>query len=216
LWYFLYVRSKIRRQSALVKLVRNVVSKEIRHGRLDEELLNIALERDEIIRDRFDHIIAESPILDVPDTIAASEMFRRAAKLLAPRMKTDEQQFFELLQAREADSSTVIQPGLAIPHVIVKGRKLFDILMLRCKGGVIFPGHDVPVHIAFVLAGSEDQRNFHLRALMAISHVVGEAEFFRRWMTAPGSEHLRDIVLLSGRQRDTAAIDGGGQTTGTT
>ena len=121
---------------------------------------------------------------------------------MAERMNTDAKKFFELLQAREADSSTVIQPGLAIPHVVVPGENLFDVLMLRCKGGVIFPGHEVPVHIAFILAGSKDQRNFHLRALMAISNIVGEPEFFRRWMTAHGSEHLRDIVLLSGRTRD--------------
>jgi len=117
-------------------------------------------------------------------------------------MATSEQKLFELLQAREAESSTVIQPGLAIPHVIVEGRDLFDILMLRCKGGVVFPESEVPVHIAFVLIGSADQRNFHLRALMAISHVVGEPEFFKRWMTAPSSRHLRDVVLLSGRRRD--------------
>jgi len=202
LWYFAYVRSRIRRESALVKLVRNVVSKEIRHGGLDEELLTIALERDEVTRDRFDHIIAESPILDIPGATTASEMFGQAAKLLAPRMHSDEKTLLALLEAREKESSTVIQPGLAIPHILVAGRDLFDILMVRSKGGVLFPGSDVPVHIAFVLLGSEDQRNFHLRALMAISHVVGEPEFFRRWMTAAGAEHLRDIVLLSERKRD--------------
>ena len=202
LWYCVYVRSRIIRVSALVRLVRKAVSREIRHGHLDAELLDIALERDEVVRDRFDRIIAKSPILDVPDAITASDMFGRAATLLAPRMDTDEKQLVELLQAREAESSTVIQPGLAIPHVVVPGRDLFDILILRSKGGVLFPGHDVPVHVAFVLVGSEDQRNFHLRALMAVSLVAGEPDFFRRWITAPAGEHLRDIVLLSGRKRD--------------
>lgn len=201
----MYVRTRIVRVSALVRLVRNVVSKEIRHGRLDQELLDIALERDEITQDRFDHIIAESPILDVSEAITASDMFGEAARLLAPRMKSDDKTLLALLEAREAESSTVIQPGLAIPHVIVEGRDLFDILLFRCKGGVLFPGHDVPVHVAFVLVGSADQRNFHLRALMAISYVVGEPEFFRRWMIAPSANHLRDIVLLSGRKRDAAS-----------
>ena len=205
LWYFVYVRSRIIRESALVKLVRNVVSKEIRHGDLDKELLNIALERDEIVRDRFDEIIAASPILDIHEETTASEMFARAAQLLAPRMGMDAGRLVELLEAREAESSTVIQPGLAIPHMIVPGRGLFDVLLMRCKAGVSFPGREAPVHIAFMLVGSEDERNFHLRALMAISHVAGEPEFFRRWMTAPGPEHLRDIVLLSKRRRDDRA-----------
>ena len=203
LWYLAYVRFRIKRVSALVQLVKNVVSREIGRGHLDDELLNIALERDEIIHDRFDHIISKSPILDVPGAITSSDMFLRAAKLLAPRIGIDEQKLCELLQRREDQSSTVIKPGLAIPHIVVEGRDLFDILILRCKGGVLFPGQDVPVHTAFVLVGSEDQRNFHLRALMAISHVVAEPEFSRRWMIAPGAEHLRDILLLSGRRRDT-------------
>ena len=205
LWYLVYVRSRIIRVSALVRLVRNVVSKEIRHGGLDKELLDIALERDEIVQDRFDRIVAKSPILDLSQAMNAETMFRHAAETLAPRMKTDEQSLLELLEAREADSSTVIQPGLAIPHVVVPGRGLFDILMIRCKAGVTFPGHDVPVHIAFVLAGSADERNFHLRALMAISYVVDEPEFFRRWLTVAGPEHLRDLVLLSKRKRDLAS-----------
>ena len=201
-WYVAYVRSRIRRVSALVHMVRGAVSKEIRHARLDDELLDIALERDEITHDRFDNVIADSLILDIPEAVTASEMFSRAAELLAPRMNSDRQTLLELFEAREADSSTVIQPGFAIPHIIVPGEDLFDVLMLRCKGGVTFPGQDAPVYVAFVLIGSADQRNFHLRALMAVSYIVGEPEFFQRWLTAGTSEHLRDIVLMSSRQRD--------------
>jgi len=201
-WYLSYVRTRILRVSALVQWTRNVVAKEIRYGDLDRELLNIALERDDITHDRFDRIIADSPILDITEPIEAPEMFRRVAGLLSPRLEIDEKELLELLLAREAESSTVIQPGFAIPHVIVPGRKLFDVLMLRCKGGVTFSGHDAAVHVAFILIGSRDERNFHLRALMAISFVIGDSEFFQRWLTAPSSEHLRDIVLLSGRPRD--------------
>ena len=202
LWYLLYVRARIVRESAFVHMVRNIVSKEIRRGKLDQELLEIALERDEVSGDRFDRIVTKSDILDISGAVTAADLFTQAARALAPRLDTDEKTLFDLFQAREADSSTVIQPGLAIPHIIVDGKDLFDVLMVRCKGGVIFEGQASPVHIAFILIGSRDERNFHLRALMAISHIVGEPEFFKRWMTAPNSEHLRDIVLLSGRQRD--------------
>jgi len=201
-WYIIYVRVRITRVSALVQWVRNVVAKEISHGDIDKELMDIALERDDITRDRFDQIIADCPILDIAEPINSSDMFQRAAQLLAPRLDMEQRRLFELFEAREAASSTVIQPGFAIPHIIVEGRRIFDILILRCRGGVSFPGHQAPVHAAFVSIGSEDERNFHLRALMAISQVVGSPEFFKRWITGPGAEHLRDIVLLSGRTRD--------------
>jgi len=201
-WYIVYVRVRITRVSALVQWVRNVVAKEISHGDIDKELLDIALERDDITRDRFDQIVAGCPVLDIAEPITSSDMFQRAAELLAPRLQMEQQHLFGLLETREAASSTVIQPGFAIPHVIVEGRNMFDILILRCRGGVSFPGHEAPVHAAFISIGSEDERNFHLRALMAISYVVGAPEFFKRWITGSGAEHLRDIVLLSGRPRD--------------
>jgi len=201
LWYLIYVRTRIKRRSALVHMVEGIVSKEMQRAELDQELLEIALDRDDVSLDRFDRLVQDAPILDIPDAVTASELFARAAEALSPRLSIPEQELLHLFEAREAESSTVLQPGLAIPHVIVEGKNLFDVLMVRCQGGALFPNQDSPVHIAFVLIGSADQRNFHLRALMAISFVVGEPYFFRRWLTAPTSEHLRDIVILSSRQR---------------
>ncbi|GAG39859.1 unnamed protein product, partial [marine sediment metagenome] len=147
-------------------------------------------------------LIKDCEILDLKGPLSAEQLFRRSAEALAPRLNIDEQKLLDLLTQREAESSTVIQPGLAIPHIIVDGRKLFDILPIRCKEGMAFPGHDQPVQVAFILAGSRDERNYHLRALMAIAHIVQEKQFLERWLNAPEAEHLRDIVLLSGRERD--------------
>jgi mannitol/fructose-specific phosphotransferase system IIA component (Ntr-type) len=84
----------------------------------------------------------------------------------------------------------------------VEGTDLFELALVRCRGGVVFSELHPPVHTAFVLIGSSDQRGYHLRALMAIAHVVQEAGFRERWMEAANAEQLRDIVLLSSRKRD--------------
>jgi len=57
--------------------------------------------------------------------------------------------------------------------------------------------------VMFILAGSKDQRNYHLRALMAIAQIVREKSFEERWLAARGAEGLRNLILLSGRRRDT-------------
>ncbi len=202
LWYVLYVRTRIAGESAFVYMVKNIVSKDIYRSQLEEELKEIALERDEVTHDRFDRLIKDCEILDLEGPLSAEQLFRRSAEALAPRLNIDQQKLLDLLTRREGESSTVIQPGLAIPHIIVDGRKLFDILPIRCKEGVTFPGHDQPVQVAFILAGSRDERNYHLRALMAIAHIVQEEQFVERWLNAPEAEHLRDILLLSGRKRD--------------
>lgn len=201
-WYFLYVRSRIQRESALAFLLKRVFSRETGRSTLEDELRQIALERDEVTHDRFDHIIHDAEIVDVDRSITADEMFEIIADYLAPRLDAEPEDLIAKFRRREAQSSTVIQPGLAVPHVMVDGHGLFDILMLRCREGVTFPGQDKPVRMVFVLVGSEDERNFHLRALMAVAHIVQEPEFERRWLQAGDLEHLRDLVLLSSRQRD--------------
>jgi basic amino acid/polyamine antiporter, APA family len=201
LWYVIYVRVRGERESALVYIVRSVVSREIYRSELEEELKQIALERDEVTRDRFDRLISKCAILDLPTSIQSDEMFRRASAALAPRLEIDPERLFELFQQREAQSSTVLQPGLAIPHIIIDGEKMFDILLIRCREGVFFPGRNEPVQVAFVLVGTRDERNYHLRALMSIAHIVQEQDFVTRWLAAPEAENLRDIVLLSTRKR---------------
>ena len=55
----------------------------------------------------------------------------------------------------------------------------------------------------FFLAGTKDERNYHLRALMAIAQVVQEKDFYDRWFAARDTDALRNLLLLSKRKRDT-------------
>lgn len=201
LWYLVYVQRRIDRESAIVYLVKRIVSKHIQRSGIEDELKQIALERDEIAPDRFDKLIKNCPILDIKEKITAKELFARSAEVLAPRLGIDEKKIYELLIEREKESETVIAPGLAIPHIVVDGENVFEVLPVRCCDGVVFSELGEPVRTAFVLIGSSDERNYHLRALMSIAHIVSEADFERRWSAAANIEQLRDIVLLSGRKR---------------
>jgi hypothetical protein len=53
----------------------------------------------------------------------------------------------------------------------------------------------------FVLAGTKDERNFHLRALAAIAQIGQDLHFYKKWIRAKGEEALRDTVLLGKRLR---------------
>ena len=205
IWYAAYVHHRIDRESALVYLVKRITSKAIQRSGLEDELKTISLERDAVELDRFDHLVKECVILDIEEGLSARELFSRVADALAERLDVTRQALYELFLERERESSTVVQPGLAIPHVIVKGHRLFDVVLVRCKGGVSFSELHQPVRTAFVLIGSPDQRNYHLRALMTIARIVQEPDFHQRWSQARGVEQLRDVVLLSTRQRENHA-----------
>ena len=120
---------------------------------------------------------------------------------MADRLGVGAPSLLEALRVREDAASTVIGRGLAIPHVVVDGKGTFDILLARCRKGIAFDGDPCPVHAAFVLIGTADERNFHLRALAAIAQVVQAPDFEARWMAARGEQALRDLVLLGERRR---------------
>jgi len=200
-WHLAYARPRGARESALVHLVRRVLAREFRRSALETELREIALERDEVVRDRFDRLVERCPVLDVPGGLSADEMFRQAAEVLSPRLGVKAEVLLEKLRAREAESSTVIQRGLAIPHVVVDGEGLFDLVLVRSKEGIDFGGGQPPVHTAFILVGSPDERNFHLRALSAVAQMVLDPGFEKAWTSAGDAEALRDVVLLGKRAR---------------
>jgi len=95
----------------------------------------------------------------------------------------------------------VIREGLAIPHIVIGGEHKFRILLARCKNGIKFPKAKTPVHVVFILAGTKDERNFHLRALAAIAEIAQHKSFDKRWLEARNIGELRDIILLGERKR---------------
>ncbi len=201
-WYLLYVYRRVSRASAVMHVVERVTDRELKSVTLENELRDILLERDDVIEDRFDHLIRECKILDIDGAISAEDIFRQVSSILAEKLQTNEYVLFEKFLHREAEGGTVVQPGFAIPHIVVEGENKFDVLLIRARGGINFPHAPDPVKIMFVLAGSKDERNYHLRALMAIAQVAQEKDFEKRWFAARDTEAIRNLILLSTRKRD--------------
>jgi amino acid transporter/mannitol/fructose-specific phosphotransferase system IIA component (Ntr-type) len=201
-WFLLYVYRRVSRASAVMHVVERVTDRELKSVTLENELRDILLERDDVIEDRFDRLIRDCQILDIEGEISAENIFRRVSNILAEKLETNEYVLFEKFLHREAEGGTVIQPGFAIPHIVVEGEHKFEVLLIRACDGINFPHAPDPVKIMFILAGSKDERNYHLRALMAIAQVAQEKDFEKRWFAARDTEAIRNLILLSTRKRD--------------
>lgn len=201
LLWFLISAPKLKRQSALMHWVERVTDRELVDTSLEEELKEIIHHRDAVIKDRFDHLIERCPVLDIKEKLSRDEFFERVAAVLAPRLSLDSREIKRLLIKREEESHTVIEKGLAIPHIVVPGENKFEVVLVRAQEGIVFSAEEEPVHSIFVLAGTRDERNFHLRALMAIANTVREHDFYESFMRARDAAMLRIIVLSSPRKR---------------
>jgi mannitol/fructose-specific phosphotransferase system IIA component (Ntr-type) len=199
LWFFVSART-LKRESALMHLVERVTAKELVETSLEDELKEILHKRDNVIKDRFDHLIEDCPVLDLDSRMDRDTFFSLIAEELSSRLGVKARIIKDLLIKRELQSTTVIEKELALPHIVVEGSQKFEVIVVRAKDSIDFSPHGL-VKVAFVLAGSKDERNFHLCALMAIANIVREQQFLSHFMKAKTPEQLKMVILSSTRKR---------------
>jgi len=199
--YWFYGRLRGYREYALLHLIESITAKELTSYTLETELKEIIRERDGLEEDRFDETIEHSIVLDFEKKLDREELFHEVAAGLSNTLDMSSRKLFDLLVKREKDSSTVISPAIAVPHVVIPGQKRFAILIARSKQGFHFSESAPAVKAVFVLAGTKDERNFHLVSLAAIAQIVYEDGFDRKWLASKGEQSLRDLVVLGKRRR---------------
>ncbi|HOO37271.1 MAG TPA: PTS sugar transporter subunit IIA, partial [Deltaproteobacteria bacterium] len=200
-WY--YGSIGINKEFALLHLIERVSERDYTDHVLETELKQIIHERDNISRDRFDHLIDECSLLDIDRSMEKQDFFDLVASNLTEKLDVKQAKLKKMLLEREEESSTVLSPFLAIPHVLIKGRNVFEILIARSREGIVFSGEFPRVHAVFVLIGTKDLRSVHLQSLAAIAQIFQDPDFEKRWMEAKNEKVLRDIIHLSQRKRQT-------------
>ncbi len=199
LWYVVYSRRVETRKSAFLHVVERITSKKMRSANLPNELREILLKRDRLVEDRFDRLIKESVIMDIDEELDIKGLFSLLSKTLSNRIKTDSNTIFNLLMEREQETTTVVMPGLAIPHIVVEGEHQFDIVVVRSRKGITFSPDKKKVNVVFTLAGTMDERNFHLKCLMSIAQIVNNRKFLETWLSVRNTEELRNVIILGRR-----------------
>ncbi len=201
--YFIYGRKRLRKEYALLHLIERITDRELVTGLFETELKNVVRDRDNIILDRFDEIIARCPVMDLPAAMTSQECFEMLGKKLSPAFNMPSQELAQRFIERENQATTVLNHFLAIPHIIIRGENQFEIALVRSSHGIHFSDTAPDIHAVFVLAGSKDQRTFHLHTLAAIAQIVHNENFENQWLNAPSEQALRDVILLGKRQRTT-------------
>ncbi len=199
--YWFYGRLRTKQKSAVLHIIARLTAKELVTGGLEEELKGIIQERDEIIKDRFDHMIEDCDVIDIDKKITVDQLFETVSDKIAQKSSCPKEVVELALLKREREGATVINHDVAIPHVIVDGTKLFGIVLVRCREGIVFDEEYQEINAVFILYGSKDERAYHLRALSAIAQIVSNALFSQIWLRAKNDQGLRDAILLGKRKR---------------
>ncbi len=200
--YLFYGRFRAKKDYALLYLIKRITSKELMTGDLENELKEIIMEREEVVRDRFDRLIENCVVIDVEKKSNVKDIFKIASENLEKRLSIDRDIIYQKLIEREGESSTAINRFIAIPHIVIEGEdNKFDILIIRGKKGIYFSKNRPDVRAVFILIGSKNERNFHLQCLSSIAQIVHNPDFEKRWLAARSIENIKDLLILSERKR---------------
>lgn len=198
--YFFYGRKRADMEYALLHIAEEVVNRKLTTDSLEKELYNTIHKRDQLVHDAFDEILKTAEAIDLDPGSTQDELLDVIAQALKDELSLSEGAIRAKFEEREAQGSCVVTPFVAIPHIIVEGTNLFKILLVRSREGIAFEV-DTSVKAFFVIVGSLDMRNMHLKALAAIAHMVQDPEFEERWTKAKNEAQLKDILLLAERIR---------------
>lgn len=166
--YLIWGRRADSREYALQHLVERLTSRELTSDDLEGELREIVHESRGIVTDRFDTLVETAICIDLPGATDLDELFAAVADRVHETIGLSRERVIAKLAAREADSSTALSSFVAVPHIVIPGSNRFQLVLVRAAGGIVFSEAAPAVQAVFVLMGTKDERNFHLRDLVLL------------------------------------------------
>ncbi|HEY9578180.1 MAG TPA: fructose-specific PTS transporter subunit EIIC [Pseudobacillus sp.] len=125
-----------------------------------------------------DLLTKETIILDLQSADKASVIDELVEKLAQADRLIDQQQYKEAILAREAQSTTGIGEGIAIPHAKTSAVKAPAIAFGRSRAGIDYEALDgQPSHLFFMIAAPEEANDTHLETLSCLSSFLMDTAF---------------------------------------
>ena len=137
----------------------------------------------------------ETIILDVRSKSKPNILKELVEQLDQAGTLNDKESFMADILAREAQSTTGIGDGIAIPHAKSAAVKKPAIAFGRSTEGIDFESLDgKPAHIFFMIAASDGANNDHLEALSRLATFLMDKHFREKLLAATSKEELLTMV----------------------
>jgi PTS system, fructose-specific, IIB component/PTS system, fructose subfamily, IIA component/PTS system, fructose subfamily, IIC component len=125
-----------------------------------------------------DLMIERAMVMDMQATTKEEAIDELIASLEKNGRINDPKLFKEMILKREAESSTGIGDGIAMPHAKTKAVNEATVVFGRSKKGVDYKALDGnPSYLFFMIAAPEGAANVHLQTLAALSGLLIEQDF---------------------------------------
>lgn len=130
-----------------------------------------------------DLMIQEAMIMDLQATTKDEAIDELISSLSRTGRINDPILFKDMIYKREAESSTGIGNGIAMPHAKTSAVNEPTVVFAKSRKGLDFEAlDDQPAHVFFMIAAPEGAGNTHLRTLAALSRLLIDNDFIAQLM----------------------------------
>ncbi|MPQ31161.1 PTS fructose transporter subunit IIA [Clostridium estertheticum] len=134
-------------------------------------------------------------ILDLKSNSKADVIDELVNKLDSAGMLNDKEEYKKAILKREADFSTGIGEGIAIPHAKVAAVKTPALAFGRSTAGIDFDSlDDAPANIFFMIAATEGANNTHLETLSRLSTLLMNEDFKKKLFIVKTPEEVLSLI----------------------
>ena len=120
---------------------------------------------------------------------------------------SDKKLYLEAVEAREAEGTTGVGDGIAIPHGRCAGVKEAGLAAMSIDGGVDYEALDGnPVDLVFMIAAPESSGNVHLEILSKLAMMLMDEKFVKDLRNAKDTDEFLKIIDNAEAAKDEAAI----------
>lgn len=199
--YMFYGRKLKNSEYALLYLLKRIVDKRLLKNDIEDELREILISRDNIEQDNFDTLVKKAEIYDIDEETDFNSLIKKVSKPISNEIDMNEEEVLSRFIKRQEESNTALTDFLAIPHIIIDGTDKFFLKVVRSKDGIKFSEQQKNIKAIFILGGTLDKREMHLKALASIATLVGKKGFEDDWIQAKTIHEIRNLLILSKRIR---------------
>ena len=119
---------------------------------------------------------------------------------------SDRKLYLEAVEAREAEGTTGVGQGIAIPHGRCSGVKEAGLAAMTIDGGVEYEALDGnPVDLVFLIAAPESSGNVHLEILSKLATMLMDEKFTADLRNAKNADEFLQIIDKAEAQKDEQA-----------
>lgn len=144
--------------------------------------------------------VSADRVLSLDEPVGKRELLARLVDLTAAHpWVTDKPAFSQAILEREEVTSTGIGQGVAVPHARLPSVVGFVISIAVCPKGVEFAAQDGrPVHVAVMIAATDQDRKTYLRVLASVAARLRAPGVVPALAAAAGERERIAAIFLTG------------------